>query len=199
MRRVNSSGEKRKKPSTMKTTDRHHLSSHGVLRPNRPSFIECVCVPSVFNPTPLPTPRYPYQDLRYGYSGVICPSPQVRLCSPLLPQPLIATIQYKSNQQRHTHVYLPHQNPVMYSVSCLASHEKHSIALSTLLVTCFITRHSFACLHPVYWTGPIINQAHLYNALVGRPFAFPQRLRPIKPTRAKQTFVPVNHCATALE
>ena len=154
-----------------------------------------MCVPSVFNSAPLPTPRYPYQDLSYGYSGVICPSPQVRLFSPLLPQPLIATIQYKSNQQ---HVYLPHQNPVMYSVSCLASHEKHYIALSTLLVTCFTTRHSFACLHAVYWTGAII-QAHPYNALVGRPFAFPQRLRPIKPTRAKQTFVPVNHCATALE
>ena len=67
----------------------------------------------------------------------------------------------------------------MYSVFSLVSYEKHSIPLSTSLITCFTA--SFACSHLVYRKqapGPAITQARPCSALIGRPFAFPQRLRP---------------------
>ena len=161
----NSGDDKRKKPSTMKSStslqeDRSSpSSSHGMLRPNRPSSLPnhpmpvctfCLQFGSLTNSS-LPSPGPELCPLE---GGMIITAGSSLFSLPS--QPLISTIKYKRNQRRRTHAYLPHQCSVMYSVSCLASLEKHPIALSTLLVSRFTARHTFACSHLVYWTA-IIN------------------------------------------
>lgn len=111
---------------------------------------------TLFNSVALPTHCYPVQGLSYTYSRMICSSLSIgallgsSLFSSAL-QPLVTTINAESNQQYYTHAYPPRQLPVVYSTSCLASHENHRIVS---LILCFTARRVFARSPLVYWKHP---------------------------------------------
>jgi len=135
-----------------------------------------------FNLVPLPTPCYPYQELSYTYSRMICSSLPI-LAFPgagsSLSSPPSPTVGNHHNIQGVTHntALTPthHANTQSCTQRLVLQVMKTIASPPASLVLCFTARRAFARSPLVYWkqpSEPAITQAHPYEALVRRPFYF---------------------------
>ena len=141
---------------------------------------------TICNPVPLPTPCYPLQELSYTYLRMICSSLSrwaLLGAGSSLFSPASSTAGNHQKKQRVTNntALTPISNANSQScIQRLVLQVMKTIASPRLARFVFHGSTLFRSLIPRVLettTRPAITQARPYEALVGRPSAFPQRLR----------------------